>query len=78
MPSPTRRPGAPKTEVTPWLREQWCIPPETDAAFGPAMEDALEVYHRSSDVTRPVVCLNEASKQLCRGNRGAGPGRAAE
>jgi hypothetical protein len=28
------------------------------------MEDVLEVYHRPFDPRRPVVCLDEASKQL--------------
>jgi hypothetical protein len=28
------------------------------------MEDVLEVYHRPSDETRPLVALDEASKQL--------------
>ena len=28
------------------------------------MEDVLEVYHRPHDPDRPVVCLDEASKQL--------------
>ena len=28
------------------------------------MEDVLEVYHRPFDPQRPVVCLDEASKQL--------------
>jgi len=28
------------------------------------MEDVLEVYHRPFDPKRPVVCLDEASKQL--------------
>jgi hypothetical protein len=28
------------------------------------MEDVLEVYHRPYDANRPVVCLDEASKQL--------------
>ena len=28
------------------------------------MEDVLEVYHRPHDPARPVVCLDEASKQL--------------
>ena len=28
------------------------------------MEDVLEVYHRPFDPDRPVVCLDEASKQL--------------
>ena len=28
------------------------------------MEDVLEVYHRRHDPQRPVVCLDECSKQL--------------
>ena len=28
------------------------------------MEDVLEVYHRPYDEKRPVICLDEASKQL--------------
>lgn len=28
------------------------------------MEDVLEVYHRPYDKDRPIVCLDEASKQL--------------
>jgi DDE superfamily endonuclease len=46
------------------LKEQWCIPPEADAEFVCAMEDVLEVYHRAYDDKRPLVCLDEASKQL--------------
>jgi hypothetical protein len=29
-----------------------------------AMEDVLEVYHRPHDPSRPVVCMDECSKQL--------------
>src|SRR5215218_8133877 len=57
-------PDAPKNEIKPWLREQWCIPPEADAEFVCAMEDVLDVYHRPYDPARPVVALDEASKQL--------------
>ena len=28
------------------------------------MEDVLEVYHRPRDPARPLVCLDETSKQL--------------
>ena len=56
--------GAKKNEIKPWLREQWCIPPAADAEFVCAMEDVLEVYHRPFDPDRPVICLDEASKQL--------------
>jgi hypothetical protein len=40
------------------------IPPKADAEFVAAMEDVLEVYHRPYDEARPLVCLDEASKQL--------------
>ena len=42
----------------------WCIPPERDCEFVAAMEDVLEVYKRPHDPGRPVVCLDESSKQL--------------
>jgi hypothetical protein len=40
------------------------IPPEHDAEFVCAMEDVLEVYQRDYDPQRPVICLDETSKQL--------------
>ena len=42
----------------------WCIPPQEDARFVAAMEDVLEVYARPYDPKRPVVCLDEAARQL--------------
>jgi hypothetical protein len=40
------------------------IPPDANAAFVAAMEDVLEVYTRPHDPRRPMVCLDETSKQL--------------
>ena len=40
------------------------IPPDANAAFVAAMEDVIEVYHRPHDSDRPVVCVDETSKQL--------------
>jgi len=40
------------------------IPPTANAAFVAAMEDVLEVYTRPHDPARPLVCLDETSKQL--------------
>jgi hypothetical protein len=40
------------------------IAPEANAAFVANMEDVLEVYQRPRDPERPVVCLDETSKQL--------------
>jgi hypothetical protein len=42
----------------------WCIPPKHSADFVAHMEDVLEVYQRPYDPKRPVVCLDETSKQL--------------
>jgi hypothetical protein len=42
----------------------WCIPPTASAEFVYHMEDVLDVYHRPADPQRPVVCLDEATKQL--------------
>jgi len=39
------------------------------------MEDVLEVYHRPQDPQRPMVCLDEASKQLVAQTRPSIPGR---
>ena len=44
------------------------------------MEDVLEVYHRPHDRARPVVCLDETSKQLVAETRvpiAAKPGQVA-
>jgi hypothetical protein len=46
------------------LNDQWCIPPEANASFVAAMEDVLDVYHRPYDEKRPLICLDETSKQL--------------
>lgn len=40
------------------------MPPKANAAFVAAMEDAIEVYTRPHDPNRPLVCLDETSKQL--------------
>ena len=47
----------------------WCIPPIADARFADArfvsaMEDVMEVYEQPYDRQRPVVCLDEAAKQV--------------
>jgi hypothetical protein len=40
------------------------LPKEANADYVCAMEDVLEVYTRPCDPNRPVICLDEASKQL--------------
>ncbi|MHB1423666.1 MAG: hypothetical protein ACYC3I_10825 [Gemmataceae bacterium] len=48
------------------LKQRLLVLPEgTDnAGFVAAMKDVLEVYSRPYDPKRPVVCFDEASKQL--------------
>ena len=56
------------------------IAPEASAGFVANMEDVLEVYQRPRDPQRPVVCLDETSKQLIVETRApvpAKPGRKA-
>ena len=56
------------------------IPPKANAAFVAAMEDVLAVYTRPHDPARPLVCLDETSKQLVGETRPAvpmAPGRPA-
>ena len=42
----------------------WCIPPEANGEFVYHMEDVLDVYQRPYDPQRPLVCMDELSKQL--------------
>lgn len=62
--SETVRTTLKKNDLKPWQQECWCIAPEKDAAFVAAMEDVLATYERKPDPERPLVCLDEFSKQL--------------
>ena len=50
--------------LKPWLKEQWCIPPDANAAFVCCMEDILSLYTQPKDPKRPLVCMDEVPKQL--------------
>jgi hypothetical protein len=52
-----------KNELKPWLVKSWCIA-QPSARYVAKMEDVLEVYARPYDAKRPVVCLDEKSKEL--------------
>src|SRR6202047_3703554 len=58
------RADAEKNIVKPHRNQQWVIPPEANAGFVAAMEDVLETYQKPRDPDRPLVCLDETSKQL--------------
>jgi hypothetical protein len=51
-------------ELKPWLKKEWCIPPEHNGEFVCRMEDILEVYRRPVDARRPLVCMDEMPYQL--------------
>ena len=56
------------------------IPPDANAGFVAAMEDVLDIYQKPRDPDRPLVCLDETSKQLIVETRApipAKPGRPA-
>jgi len=54
------------------------IPPKANAAFVAAMEDVLDVYTRPQDPKRPLVCLDETSKQLTKETRTPIPARPGQ
>src|SRR5207247_4296580 len=58
------RAHAQKNVLQPHRRQCWVIPPKANSAFVAAMEDVLAVYMRPRDPDRPLVCLDETSKQL--------------
>jgi hypothetical protein len=51
-------------KLKPWIKKQWCIPTQADAAFVYHMEDVLEVYTRPYNPGQPQICMNEINTQL--------------
>lgn len=52
--------------------KSWCIG-KPSAGYVAKMEDVLDVYERPYDAKRPVVCLDETSKELRDTSRGSLP-----
>jgi len=50
--------------LKPWLKKSGVIPPKADADFVYRMEDILDLYTQPYDAKRPLVCMDETSKQL--------------
>lgn len=44
--------------------KRWCIPERDTARFVAQMEEVLDVYAAAADPQRPLVCMDEAAKQL--------------
>src|SRR4051812_33070961 len=72
--------GVKKNDIRPWIVKAWCVPPTADAEFVWHMEDVIQTYLLPYDPQHPVVCFDEACKQLfghVKPPRSARPGRAA-
>jgi hypothetical protein len=54
------------------------IAPTSSAEFVAAMEDVLAVYARAPDPARPLVCLDECTKQLTREVRAPWPAASGQ
>jgi len=54
---------AQKNDLKPWRVKSWCIA-KPAAHYVAKMEDVLDVYQRPYDAKRPVICLDEKSKEL--------------
>lgn len=62
-----------QNELKPWRKQEWCIPPRTNAEFVYQMEDVLDVYKRPVNPQRPLVCFDETPEQLISETRQALP-----
>lgn len=51
----------------------YCIPSKADENFVCRMEDILQVYQRPYDEKYPVICMDEATKQLLEDTRSTIP-----
>jgi transposase len=60
----TVRQALKKHDIKPWIVETWCLPPKADAEFVWRMEDVIQTYLRPYNPLFPVVCFDEACKQL--------------
>jgi hypothetical protein len=56
--------SAKKNDIKPWIVKSWCVPPDADADYVWRMEDVIQTYMRPYDPNYPVVCFDEACKQL--------------
>jgi DDE superfamily endonuclease len=50
--------------LQPWRKESWCIPERDHARFVAQMEVVLDVYAAEHSPEEPLICMDEAAKQL--------------
>ena len=53
-----------RNRLKPWRKKTWCIPERDRARFVAQMEQVLDAYAAPHDPDVPLVCMDEASKQL--------------
>jgi hypothetical protein len=53
-----------KNRLQPWRTKRFCIPERDRARFVADMEQVLDVYHEPFDERHPLICMDEASKQV--------------
>ena len=53
-----------KNALQPWRIERFCIPEKDRARFVARMEEVLDEYQKPHDEEHPLICMDEASRQL--------------
>jgi hypothetical protein len=53
-----------KNRLKPWQTQRFCIPERDRARFVARMEKTLDVYAAQYDATHPLICMDEAAKQI--------------
>ena len=53
-----------KNRLKPWQSQRFCIPEQDRARFVAHMEKILDVYSEHYDELHPLICMDEASKQI--------------
>ena len=53
-----------KNALQPWRIERFCIPEQDRARFVARMEEVLDEYQKPHDEQHPLICMDEASRQL--------------
>jgi hypothetical protein len=53
-----------KNRLKPWKTQRFCIPERDHARFVAHMEKILDVYCENYDEAHPLICMDEAAKQI--------------
>jgi len=55
---------AQKNTLAPWRKQRFCIPERDSARFVAQMEQVLDLYAQPPDDAEPLICMDEAAKEL--------------